>query len=191
MSLYKLPTCSWISDSYTNWLTQNAVNDKINMVGTIGGFAIGAGLTAFTGGAGFLLGGAMIGNSIANVFNCVKQDVDHSRLPDEAKGGINEGNINFAEGRTFSISKMSIRNEMAVLIDKFFDQFGYKVNILKSPNIHTRTNWNYLKTQNCNFTGNIPQQYMDKIKNIFDNGITFWHNPSTVFDYSQTNSVIS
>lgn len=31
LSLAKYPTCSWSSDSFTNWLTQNAVNEANNM----------------------------------------------------------------------------------------------------------------------------------------------------------------
>ena len=31
---------------------------------------------------------------------------------------------------------------------------------------------------------------MQKIKDIFDNGITFWHNPSTFLDYSQSNNIV-
>lgn len=192
LDLFKLPTCSWISDSYTNWLTQNAVNDKISAFGTAGEFLTGTAISLLAPSPMLKLSGvAMIGHSVTNVFNSVRSGMEQQRVPDQAKGGINEGNLNFAEGASFIINKMSIKKEYAQIIDKFFDQFGYKVNILKTPSIHTRSNWNYLKTINCNFTGDIPQEYMERIKKIFDNGITFWHNPSKMLDYTQTNRVIS
>ena len=68
--------------------------------------------------------------------------------------------------------------------------YGYKVNTVKSPNITGRRNWNFVKTINCNFDGDIPQNDMIIIKQIFDNGITLWHNPNTIFDYTQNNSII-
>ena len=73
------------------------------------------------------------------------------------------------------------------MIDQYFDMFGYKVNTVKSPNVKSRKNWNYLKTINCNFTGNIPEKDMEKIKLIFDNGVTLWHNKDTMYDYNNDN----
>lgn len=192
IEMFKLPTCSWISDAYTNWLTQNAVNDKIAGIGTAGEFILGSAISMLAPSTMTKLAGmTMAIDGVANVFSSVRSGIDHERVPDQAKGGINEGTLNFAEGASFGITRMSIKKEYAKIIDEFFEQFGYKVNTLKTPSIHTRTYWNYLKTKNCNFGGNIPQEYMLKIKNIFDNGITFWHDPSKFLDYSQTNSVIS
>ena len=85
---------------------------------------------------------------------------------------------------------MSIREEYAKIIDGFFDMYGYKVNETKIPNIKSRTNWNYLKTQNVNLVGDIPDNDIQELKDIMNSGITFWHNPQTFLDYSQTNSII-
>lgn len=192
VEMFKLPTCSWISDAYTNWLTQNAVNDKISAVGTAGEVVLGSAISMLAPSPMAKLAGmAMVGDAVVNVFNSVRSGVEHERVPDQAKGGINEGTLNFAEGASFTITRMSIKKEYAKIIDQFFEQFGYKVNVLEVPNIHTRRYWNYLKTIGCNFTGDIPQQYMDRIKKIFDAGITFWHDPSKMLDYSQTNSILS
>ena len=68
--------------------------------------------------------------------------------------------------------------------------YGYKVNDVKTPNITGRTNWNYVKTIGCNIVGDVPQDDMQKIKDIFNNGVTLWHNPSTFLDYSQSNNIV-
>ena len=65
--------------------------------------------------------------------------------------------------------------------------YGYKVNNVKIPNILGRKNWNYVKTLGSNIEGNIPQNDLQEIKNMFDNGVTFWHNSNTFLDYSQDN----
>ena len=87
----------------------------------------------------------------------------------------------------FSFYKMSIKQEYAKIIDDFFSMYGYKVNEVKIPNVTGRTNWNYVKTIDANILGDIPQEDLQTIKNMFDNGITLWHNKDTFLDYSQNN----
>ena len=65
--------------------------------------------------------------------------------------------------------------------------YGYLTNTVKTPNLNNRPNWNYVKTIGANILGNIPQYDLQAIKDIFDNGVTLWHNPSTFLDYSQNN----
>jgi hypothetical protein len=86
---------------------------------------------------------------------------------------------------------MSIKQEYAVILDKYMDMFGYKVNNVKIPNITGRVNWNFVKTIDCNFEGDIPQSHLQIIKQIFNNGVTLWHNANTMYDYSQSNSIVS
>ena len=86
---------------------------------------------------------------------------------------------------------MSIKKQYAKIIDDYFSAYGYKINDVKIPNITGRTNWNYVKTINCNILGDIPQEDLQTLKDMFNSGITFWHNASTFLDYSQSNSIIS
>ena len=58
------------------------------------------------------------------------------------------------------------------------------------PNITGRSNWNYVKTSRCYIQADIPQEDLQEIKNMFDNGITIWHNPATFMDYSQSNAIV-
>lgn len=88
----------------------------------------------------------------------------------------------------FSFYKMTIKQEYAKIIDDFFSMFGYKVNEVKIPNVTGRQNWNYVKTIDANILGDIPQEDMQKLKDIFNSGVTFWHNPNTFLDYSQSNN---
>ena len=93
------------------------------------------------------------------------------------------------KGLIDGISKMFNFDEYARIIDDYMTQFGYKVNSLKVPNITGRPNWNYVKTQGCNITGDIPQSDVEEIKALFNRGITIWHNPNTFLDYSQNNQL--
>lgn len=185
----KLPTLNWSDDEYTNWLTQNSVNiglgiasSGLTIVGGIGMMATGGGAVA---GAGAVVNGAM---SIANELGAVYQ---HSLQPNSAKGNVNAGDINVCDHKNgFYFYKMSIKEEYAKIIDNYFSMFGYKINRVKVPNITGRTNWNYVKTINCNFDGNIPQTDLNIIRAMFNNGTTLWHNPSTIYNYSNSNNII-
>lgn len=197
INMGKLPICSYPVDMYTNWLTQNSINvaginitsDDINLglassnaiLGTIGSVASGN----YLGGASSVINGA---GGIANALIAKKQ---HSLIPPQARGNLNAGDVITSEGKnTFHFYKMSIKQEYAKIIDNYFDMFGYLVNDVKIPNITGRRNWNYIKTIDINITGDVIQEDMEKIKSIFNNGVTLWHNPSTYLDYSQNNDII-
>ena len=181
----KFPTLSWSADEFTNWLTQNAVNIGLgvasNLLTIIGGIASG---NPVIGVAGITSGGMGIANTMGQVY-------EHSLTPNSARGNTNAGDINTCTNtNTFYFYKMSIKQEYARIIDNFFSLYGYKVNDLKVPNVNGRTNWNYVKTIDCNITGEIPQEDLQELKNMFDNGVTFWHNPATFLDYSQNNAIV-
>ena len=185
----KYPVCAWKSDYYTNWLAQNSGNIGANILSsTIGGFAMG---TAFSGG-NVGMGVTMAGvNLVQSTIAAYAEDAKAKIIPDQAHGNANCSDVNFAWRRCFTAVKMSVRAEYARIIDEFFSKFGYKVNRVKTPNITGRTNWNYVKTIECYIRADIPQQDVTELQGMFDKGITFWHNPSTFGDYSQSNGIVS
>ena len=48
---------------------------------------------------------------------------------------------------------------------------------------------NLSKKPKCHPNQHTPEE-LKLIKNMFDNGVTFWHNPNTFLDYSQNNDII-
>lgn len=189
----KYPICSWSTDVYTNWLTQNGVNilghtlDAKTAGIAKGVMQIGVGYGMAMGGD-FITGGEMMGSGIRGIFDTMQENYRHSLIPDSARGNTNSGDITFSAGNMdIPLYKMSIRYEMAESIDTYFSMFGYKVNIVKAPNINTRTNWNYVKCINANIEGLVPEDYLNEIRGLFNAGITLWHNPLTFLDYTQNN----
>ena len=184
----KLPVCSWDSDCYTNWLTQNSLNNAIGVGGSV--LQIVGGALLSSTGAGALAGAGQIASGIFGIANSVSQFYQHSLVPDQVQGNINSGDSNFSslECGLFTFNYISIKDQYAKVIDDYFSMYGYKTNLVKLPNLNNRSNWNYVKTINCNLLGDLPQKDLQKIKDLFNNGITLWHNPETFLDYSQTNS---
>lgn len=187
----KFPTLSWVADPYTNWLTQNSVNIGIGVASA--GINIVGGIASATlgGPAGVALGGSMIISGLSGITQTLGQMYQHDMIPNSAKGNVNGGDINTCSDKNgFTFYHMSIKQEYARIIDDYFSLFGYKIARVKVPNITGRQNWNYVKTIDCNFSGNIPQTDLDIIKNMFNNGVTFWHNPSTMYNYNNTNNIV-
>ena len=181
INMGKFPVCSWNSDVYTNWLTQNGVNIGLSIGGSL--------ISAVAGGAtGNPIG---VASGILGIANTIGEIYKESKIPPQANGNLNAGDVITAMGKNdFIFYSMSIKAPIAKIIDDYFSAFGYKINDVKIPNITGRRNWNYVKTINCNITGDIPQEDLQKIKEMFDSGVTFWHNTNTFLDYSQNNSII-
>lgn len=170
----KYPVASYPCDAYTNWLTQNAVN---------------FGLSAMETGVSLIQGNVQGG--VMNVADTLSSVYTHQFNPVEARGNVNSGDVTYAIGKLqLSTYLMTIKKEYAKIIDDFFTMYGYKVNSLKIPNVTGRRNWNYVKTIGVNLEGAIPQDDVQELKSIFNNGVTFWHNGSNFLDYSQNNDII-
>ena len=189
ITLGKFPILAWSSDTYTNWLTQNGVNLALKGAGAITGIIGGAGLMMT--GAGAMAGVSMIAGGLGMVTDSVKEVYQHSLVPDSVEGSLNSGDLLNAYGENrLTCYRMGITQEYAKIIDNYFDMFGYKINTVKIPNITGRTNWNYVKTIGANIEGDIPEDHLNEIKTLFNNGITLWHNASTYLDYSQSNAIV-
>lgn len=184
----KLPLCNWNNDQYTNWLAQSSVNRTLQTVTSAGSILVGTALMAT--GAGSLVGAGMVAGGIGGIVNQMAQMSEHSYAPNSNSGSLNNSDINFVNSRVFGFYPMSIKAEMARKIDRYFSAVGYRTNEMKIPNITGRLNWNYVQTEAACITGAVPQEDLQEIKDMFNNGVTFWHNPATFLDYSQSNGII-
>jgi hypothetical protein len=183
---------------------QNQKNSIIfnGVMNGIGGVANTVG-GAITGGAIGGIGGAVAGgfggavSTVQGAGNAVlqmqglqaKQKDINNTPPSMAKMGSNTA---YSIGNGYNglfIIKKQIKTEYRKKLSDFFKMFGYKVNEVKTPNFHTRNNWNYVQTSACTITGNFNNDDLNELKNIFDQGITLWHTDD-VGNYSLENGVI-
>ena len=208
------PTISFKNDYFNTWLAQNGDIVALNMqqeqynyeVSAIReGINLGSQI-ASSGMAGFNLDAEGIGKGLLgtaySAINLASLDVNHEfyikqqlaqiekqkMLPDNVTMGSSNATLlgyDLMDNNIFT--RYTIKRQFAEKIDKFFDMYGYLTNIVKVPNLKNRPNWNYIKTIGANILGDIPQGDLQIIKNMFDNGVTLWHNPETFLDYSQNN----
>ena len=112
-------------------------------------------------------------------------DVEYQKIHGKSIGGsFGSGSATWQYGKIgFQFIQHHIKPEYAKIIDDFFTRFGYKVLENKVPNVTSRTNFNYLKTIECEVHGNIPNYANAGLQKIFNAGVTLWHT-DTIGDYS-------
>lgn len=179
LTLQDYPLCNWVKDVYSNWLAQNIVSAPLGVVSS--GLALGVGIA--TANPIAIAGGAI------GVANSIGGFVEQAIQPNQARGS-SRGGANTAIGiQTYGIYPKTITAEYAQIIDNYFHRFGYKVNVLKTPNLTSRQNWNYIRMIEVNVFGNIPNKDLQQIHKVFKDGITYWHNDN-IGNYNRSNPII-
>ena len=208
----KYPTCSWSSDAFINWLTQNGVNIVSNLALTAGGIAA----AVATGGASVPLTAAiMAGTATAEqtaqynnaqlnqgmsiglsasktIAGTIGSFYQASLLPN-IQIGQNSGDVLWSCDRNIpEFRQMRVKDEYIQIIDSYFSRFGYKVNRLGTPNLTSRTYWNYIEIgqgEQVGF-GEIPSVYLQVINRAFETGVTIWHNHTNIGNYNLNNTIV-
>lgn len=124
----------------------------------------------------------------------MKSGIEAYMTPPQVNGNTNNGDIMMSMNENcFHVFKMSIRYDYAKRIDDYLTRYGYKVNELKTPNITSRQNFNYIQISSDSVFGygEIPEKYMDEINKIVRNGTTIWHNHANIGNFSVSNNIIS
>lgn len=162
------------------------LNTTLGALSTNAGGNIASGMTSLGN-----IGISAISNEKSHELNIREQMATiqaQSLIPDNASlTGSNATLLGYQKLSQNIFANYSIKPEFARKIDKYFDMFGYQTNELKIPNINNRPNWNYVKTLNANINGNIPQMDLAEIKELFNSGITLWHNTMNFKNYAANN----
>lgn len=108
-----------------------------------------------------------------------------------AVGGVASSNIFLAASKTaLSYGFKTPPLDIVKRIDKFLTVYGYKQCEYRNVNLHARASWTYIKTNGLNASGNFPDDDMNVIKKVFDNGIFFWVYDKTFGNFDQSNGIV-
>lgn len=177
--LAKYPTCSWSADSFTNWLTQQAVNFPTQFTKRIMNTPANP---------------ADIGFSISYGVGDIIGSMYEESLKPNITGGQNTGDVNFSSLKnTIVFRGMRCKDEYMKIIDDYFTRFGYKIARVIVPNITGRTYWNYVEigdSEEIGF-GTVPMSHMETINKACRKGVTIWHSHDNIGNYNLDNSIVS
>lgn len=173
-------TAAYLQGNQNVLMTGAAVNVVSSIASIVGNSMIGNIGGAVSSGVGGITDILMLNAKI--------KDIDNH--PSNLRNQGNNYNFDFANKYTgIRIIKYTVTDEYQKILTDFFKMYGYKVNRVKVPNLHTRQSWNYVKTVDCTILANIPQDDLNSIKQMFNKGITLWHN-TDVGNYNLSNNEI-
>ena len=204
--LTDFPPFPYLIDSFKAWLAQNKTRVAFQIGTDLAGVGSGLG-TVMAGsqmltpktkvlskrGAEMMAGGyeqmgkagvSGIGGTLAELAD---RHVNHFRPSGSSSGSLEISMM----CKDFRGIQYSVNEQNAMVIDDFFNCYGYATHRVKVPNRNVRPHWTFVKTIDINVESNAPADDTNKICSIYDNGITFWKKPSEVGDYSLDNSPVS
>lgn len=163
---------------------ENQVNSMLfnSLTGVMGGFFGGGALGATVGTA------VSAGNSLFQIAGLNAKIKDIQNVP--ASLSSLGGNTAFDYGNGVQgvyIIKKQIKAEHRKRLSQYFKMFGYKVHELKVPNLKTRQSYNFIQMAYANVYGDIPHEDLQRIKTMFEDGVTLWHT-SDVGNYDLVNN---
>ena len=171
------PQIPYATDSYKAWLAQTAAG----LPYMLGESAIKTIVNPAAGAA----------NLAGQAIDLLRQVQEHATKPYQSHSTPSNTTMAALRLMAFGIFKKHITREFAEIIDDYFDMYGYACHRVKVPNRKVRPHWTYTKTVGCNLVGALPGDAIEKIKAVYDKGITFWANPAEIGNYSLDNSPVS
>lgn len=133
-----------------------------------------------------------ITNDILNVTNQLIKIHNAKILPDAFNGSAS----NLATAVTtqrygFFWQQVCVREDYARQLDDYFTMFGYKVNRIMTISktlLNNRTRFTYIKTMNMDVGGLIPADDKETFCAVFNKGIRFWYDKTSVGNYTSANN---
>lgn len=212
MTITHFPSIAWSYNSYQAYLAQkNAyfpqefaksivsgflgtdLQSSANDLVRSGNYASGSARAANAATSGIVTGIASIAANVGrNLADTVLNNlIINNRIPQSpmvVKGSPAIDLSYTMSEKGFVACKKCITKNYAMMIDSYFDMYGYAIRQHGTPNMNVRPHWTYIKTIGCDVSGNVPASDKKEIEDIFDNGIRFWHNLLEMGNYSLDNS---
>lgn len=179
ISLNGFPQCAFVSDSFKAWLAQNGSSTVVSTIASAASF-VGGVATANP---------ALAGGGALGLATTIGKITDESVKPPQANGTPGSSVMYAGTHHDIYFHNATIKSDRAAIIDDYWNRYGYAVDDVKTPNESGRPYWNYVKTRACVIVGYCNNDYLTKLKSIYDKGVTIWHNPSNVGNYSLDNSI--
>lgn len=174
------PPLPWRYDVFKNWAAMNSNSISMNFMQK----ALSVGTAAVTGNAGGVIGG--IQSTVSELANMA----DKAQQPDEVRGTPQGNALLYSGGAGVFARCECCKSEYISKVDDYFTRYGYLINEVKKPLLHNRKNFDYIQTADIDLVGAVPAEDLEELCNIFNNGVTLWHNPETFGDYDADNGTI-
>lgn len=182
------------TDKWLEYLSQHKNSLITGLTTSAISNTLGTGLQLGAGGIGVVTGIRSAFESINNIASSIAQVNDLKNTPDTISNPANDYILSFIQEDVFFKEKMfQIPEKYLMRVFNYLYVYGYKTNEIKTPNIKSRYYFNYIKTIGVNIKSNLDNNYISKLSEIYNNGITIWHYRNSVtwkglFNYDYENA---
>lgn len=195
-----LPLPTYTEDSYNLWNAQKSSSMTVDVLGNILKGAITALAAYYTGGTSAALMAGIGTAVVGSASTMISANISAKNAPDVFHGSQCSGELLTGMNiKGFDIEQLQIKPTLAKQIDSYFSLYGYACKSIKIPSAlgaYHRPYWHYTKTLNCHahpssLTGasGIPTEYLNKINQVFDNGVRMWYTTlNLIDDYALNNA---
>lgn len=173
-----IPQIPWDSNAYDNYMAMNGnslmfsrIQRQMNMMGAFVSNPID-----------------LIGNIKTAYNTAMAEESEKARLQD-LRGlgntimGVPSANVQASFGQiAVSIYLKYCSDADAKRIDNFFSRFGYRVDKVGTISWNKRSDYDYIKTQGANVSGQIPVDDKAKINGLLNGGLTVFHGEYGTYD---------
>lgn len=156
----------------------NTLTSAVGVVNAVGSVAS----QAFAGNVGGAVQGAV--GAVQQSINMI-DTLGQRGVSTGASGDI----MSITENRAMPVfADVSPTEAQCRYIDDYLDVYGYAINEIGkiSTYMKNRSNWNYIQVANCNIKVSAPNDDVNKLKQMFESGVTIWHK--NFGDYDQANN---
>ena len=132
-----------------------------------------------------------VGGAVQGAVGAAQQSIN--MIDALGQRGVNTGAsgdiMSITENRAMPVfADVSPTEAQCRYIDDYLDVYGYAINEIGkiSTYMKNRSNWNYIQVANCNIKVSAPNDDVNKLKQMFESGVTIWHKHFG--DYDQNNN---
>lgn len=178
ITLTDYPQGSWKADTYTNWATFQGLP---NLIAGLGASAVTAAINPTAG--VMSAASTIMGTMVGAYTNRIKAD--------KVNGTVNVTNTStFYNRKNFIACRMSVKYNVAEMIDNYFTMFGYAQNKIMTPSRKVRSRFTYIKTVDAIVYGELPNNAKNAITALYNRGIRFWADKTNFRNYSLANNTL-
>ena len=171
------------SSKLSDYLAQNKASATSGLAVNT---ALDVGIATLRTGVGIASGNPFaISNAISDVSgiagrllneNFKRQDLSQGSLNFKAKGNNIYAYVQqYGKNTGLKVRSYSISDSFKNFVYNYFYHFGYATNDFKVPDVKSRYYFNYIQIPDINIDSKIDNEYIQKLKSIYAQGITFWH----------------
>jgi len=165
-----------LNDAYLNYIAQNKASATAGVAVNVATGVASLGLGLATGGIGLVAGLGMALSQGQQIANQVIKMQDLKDTPDSLRQTGNNAEFDIADDNIGVVGlSLTIKTEFMEKLYNYLYHYGYKCNNFKVPNTRSRYYFNYIKTIGATLNTNIDTEWTEKIKQVYDNGVTIWH----------------